>query len=220
MERIAVVVELAENIKEKKRTPYLILFSPAPFDALFEYYSTQSISGAYVPLWIIVIGGVGIDCGLAVLGYKVIKTVGEDIVKLTYSRYHFLQKFTNKKKKKILKTRQKKKERMEQRKEKGSSGRTKTETDFDVHFFCRGFAAQLGAATTVTLATIVGLPISTTPVLVGAIAGTGVIRGNDRKDKGIHKVILGKILVSWILTFVVGYCLCIVIFYLLRFAFV
>jgi len=126
------------------------------------------VSTAYVPLWIVVVGGVGIDCGLAVLGYKVIKTVGEDIVKLTYTR---------------------------------------------------GFAAQLGAATTVTLATIIGLPISTTSVLVGAIAGTGVIRG-DRKDKGIHKWVLGKIIVSWILTFVVGYCLCIVIFFLLRFAFV
>ncbi|MGM0440491.1 MAG: inorganic phosphate transporter, partial [Chlamydiota bacterium] len=41
----------------------------------------------------------------------------------------------------------------------------------------RGFAAELGAATTIVLASKMGLPISTTHTLVGAIFGVGLARG-------------------------------------------
>ena len=41
----------------------------------------------------------------------------------------------------------------------------------------RGFAAELGAASTVVLASGTGLPISTTHTLVGAVLGVGFARG-------------------------------------------
>src|SRR5690606_1432579 len=41
----------------------------------------------------------------------------------------------------------------------------------------RGFAAELAAATTVVIASGTGLPISTTPTLVGAVLGVGMARG-------------------------------------------
>ena len=41
----------------------------------------------------------------------------------------------------------------------------------------RGFSAEFGAATTILLASKLGLPISTTHALVGAVFGVGMARG-------------------------------------------
>ncbi len=41
----------------------------------------------------------------------------------------------------------------------------------------RGFAAEFGAATTIVLASSLGMPISTTHTLVGAVLGVGFARG-------------------------------------------
>ena len=41
---------------------------------------------ANLPIWILLVGGVGIILGLATLGYQVMKTVGEDITALTPTR--------------------------------------------------------------------------------------------------------------------------------------
>src|SRR5690554_4567271 len=46
----------------------------------------------------------------------------------------------------------------------------------------RGFAAELGAATTVVLASAIGLPVSTTHTLVGAVLGVGMARGISALD--------------------------------------
>jgi len=77
----------------------------------------------------------------------------------------------------------------------------------------RGFAAELGAATTVVLASGTGLPISTTHTLVGAVLGVGVARGISAINLGI----VGRIFVSWVVTIPAGAALTIVIFYVLRF---
>lgn len=45
--------------------------------------------------------------------------------------------------------------------------------------FSRGYAAQLGTAATVLLASYLALPISTTTTLIGAITGVGLIKPVD-----------------------------------------
>ncbi|TFH67886.1 inorganic phosphate transporter [Gammaproteobacteria bacterium LSUCC0057] len=76
----------------------------------------------------------------------------------------------------------------------------------------RGFAAELGAAATVVLASGTGLPISTTHTLVGAVLGVGLARGIAALDLRV----IGSILTSWVVTLPAGAGLAIVFFYLLR----
>ena len=58
-----------------------------PFASVITIYQTGSIEGdAEVPLWILVIGGLGIVTGLACLGYKVMAAIGVNIIKVTPSR--------------------------------------------------------------------------------------------------------------------------------------
>ena len=56
----------------------------APLVVISAIYATQSIpeAGAVVPLWIMILGGVGIVAGLAIAGKKVMATVGENIIPL------------------------------------------------------------------------------------------------------------------------------------------
>jgi PiT family inorganic phosphate transporter len=60
----------------------------------------------------------------------------------------------------------------------------------------RGFAAQFGAATTVLIASKLGLPISTTHTLVGAVIGVGLARGLAHLDFRV----LRDIMASWFIT--------------------
>jgi len=114
-----------------------------------------------MPWWILLVGGIGIISGLAMLGYKVIETIGRNITELTPSR---------------------------------------------------GFAAELAAATTVVLASGTGLPISTTHTLVGAVLGVGIARGLSAIDLSV----VGRIIVSWIVTLPVGAGLSILFFFTLK----
>ena len=118
-------------------------------------------SKSLMPWWILLLGGAGIVAGLAMLGYKVIETVGRNITELTPSR---------------------------------------------------GFAAELAAATTVVLASGIGLPISTTHTLVGAVLGVGLARGLSAVDLGV----VGRIIISWVVTLPVGAGLSIIFFFTLK----
>ncbi|CUS51430.1 Probable low-affinity inorganic phosphate transporter [hydrothermal vent metagenome] len=60
----------------------------------------------------------------------------------------------------------------------------------------RGFAAQLAAATTIVVASRMGIPISTTHTLVGAVLGVGLARGISALDLRV----VGKIIASWVAT--------------------
>lgn len=75
-----------------------------------------------------------------------------------------------------------------------------------------GFAAELGAAATVVMATLMGLPVSTTHTLVGAVIGVGLANSAEKVDFRV----LGTIAISWIVTIPIGAALSIVIFFLLR----
>ncbi len=119
------------------------------------------IDAGTVPVWLLLLGGVGIVIGLATWGWRVIETVGKKITQLTPSR---------------------------------------------------GFAASFGAATTVILATKLGLPVSTTHVIVGAILGVGLARGIG----AINLITIRDIFISWVVTLPAGAVLAVLFFYALR----
>ena len=121
----------------------------------------QIAAQSTMPWWILLLGGIGIVSGLAMLGYRVIETVGKNITELTPSR---------------------------------------------------GFAAELAAATTVVLASGTGLPISTTHTLVGAVLGVGLARGLSAVNAGV----LGRILISWLVTLPVGAGLSVIFFFVFK----
>ncbi len=100
----------------------------APLAAIVYIRRTGSfpLNDFSVPLWILVLGGVGIVVGLAIWGKNVIATVGEGIIQLQPSG---------------------------------------------------GFCAELATAATVLLASRLGLPVSTSHALVGAVVGVGLVKG-------------------------------------------
>ena len=60
----------------------------------------------------------------------------------------------------------------------------------------RGFCAEFAAATTILICSRLGLPVSTTHVLVGAVVGVGLMRGMGTLDLRILK----NIGLSWVVT--------------------
>jgi PiT family inorganic phosphate transporter len=121
----------------------------------------EVVQKSALPLWVLVVGAIGIVAGLATYGFRVMAVVGERITELTPSR---------------------------------------------------GFAATLGAATTVVVASGTGLPISTTHTLVGAVLGVGIARG----IAAINLRVVRNILVSWVVTLPAGAILSIVFFFALK----
>ena len=59
-----------------------------------------------------------------------------------------------------------------------------------------GFSAQFGAATTVLVFSQLGLPISTTHTIVGAVIGVGMARGIG----ALNLRVIGNVISSWLLT--------------------
>jgi PiT family inorganic phosphate transporter len=76
----------------------------------------------------------------------------------------------------------------------------------------RGFAAEMSAAATVVIASGLGLPISTTHTLVGAVLGVGLARGIG----ALNLRVIGGIFASWIITLPAGAALSILFFYFLK----
>jgi len=76
----------------------------------------------------------------------------------------------------------------------------------------RGFSVDFGAATTVLIASKLGLPISTSHTVVGAVIGVGLARGLDAVDLGVVR----KIIVTWLVTVPAAAGLSAIIFLILR----
>lgn len=114
-----------------------------------------------LPIWILIVGGIGIVAGLALYGRRVMATIGNRITELTPSR---------------------------------------------------GFAAELAAASTVVIASGIGLPISTTHTLVGAVLGVGMARG----IAALNLNVLKNIAVSWVVTLPAGAILSMMFFYMFK----
>ncbi len=76
----------------------------------------------------------------------------------------------------------------------------------------RGFCAEFGAATTILVASKLGLPISTTHCLVGAVLGVGLARGLSALNLGMLK----EIVLSWVVTIPASAGMSILCFYILK----
>lgn len=117
-----------------------------PVAAIIPLASTGNMGPvAEIPIYLLIIGGFGMAFGCITWGYKVMKTMGDRITKLTNTR---------------------------------------------------GFSVDFGGATTVLLASKLGLPISTSHTAVGAIIGVGLAKGLDAIDLRVIR----KIIISWLLT--------------------
>jgi PiT family inorganic phosphate transporter len=134
-----------------------------PLAAIYRVVETggELAKKAPLPIWILILGGVGILIGLATLGYKVMETIGTKITELTPTR---------------------------------------------------GYCATLAAATTVVVASKLGLPISTTQVAVGAVMGVGIARGVGALDLRV----IGGIMLSWLITLPVGMVLAALFFFMFK----
>ena len=119
----------------------------APLAAIVYINSTGAvpINGITIPIWILLLGGVGIVAGLAIWGKKVIATIGESIISLQPSS---------------------------------------------------GFCAELATATTILLASRLGLPVSTSHALVGGVVGIGLVQNL----KSIQFQTLQGIAAAWLIT--------------------
>jgi phosphate/sulfate permease len=82
----------------------------------------------------------------------------------------------------------------------------------------RGFCAEFAAAITILLASVlpIGLPISTTHTLVGAVLGVGLARGiNALNLKTMRDIVAG-----WAITIPAGAILCMIFYFLLKLLFI
>jgi len=73
----------------------------------------------------------------------------------------------------------------------------------------RGFSAEFGAALTVLIASRIGMPISTTHTLVGAVIGVGLARGLGSLDMSTTR----DIIISWCITVPAGAIISVAFFY-------
>ena len=76
----------------------------------------------------------------------------------------------------------------------------------------RGFSAEFAAATTIVLASKLGLPISTTHTLVGGVLGVGLARGIS----ALNLRVVTNIVISWIITIPAGAAGAITFYYILK----
>ena len=76
----------------------------------------------------------------------------------------------------------------------------------------RGFAAELAAATTIVIASRMGIPVSTTHTLVGAVLGVGLARGIGAVDLRV----VATIVASWVATLPLAAGLAIFFYYFFK----
>jgi PiT family inorganic phosphate transporter len=75
-----------------------------------------------------------------------------------------------------------------------------------------GFCAETGAALSILFATGLGLPVSSTHAIAGAIAGVGSIQ----RVRAVRWYIAGEIVIAWILTIPAAALVSAIVFALIR----
>lgn len=134
-----------------------------PLAVIYFLFKTGTVGATVpVPVFLLLFGGVGIACGIAMGGARVIKTVGERITTLSNTR---------------------------------------------------GFAVDFSAATTVLVASKMGLPVSTTHAAIGGVMGVGLAGGIE----AVNFRIIFQIMLYWLLTLPVAALTCMAIFKILAF---
>eukprot|EP00736_Rhodelphis_marinus_P012086 Rmarinus@m.11335 len=126
--------------------------SVGPFSKIIEIYDEGQIDtddDTEVPFYVLVAGAASFCIGIVTLGYKTIKTVSENITRLT------------------------------------------------PHL---AFCSQLATAISVLASSAVGLPVSTSHCLVGAVIGTGLGQRACGKPVDLNLVVLKRIVLTWIIT--------------------
>ena len=99
-----------------------------------------------IPLWLMILCSVVMALGTSMGGYKIIKSVGMDMVKLkTY----------------------------------------------------QGFAADTGAALCLLIASLTGIPVSTTHTKTSSIMGVGF----SKRASAVNWKVVGEMVMTWVLTF-------------------
>jgi PiT family inorganic phosphate transporter len=136
-----------------------------PLAVIYFLVKTGSVGAKVpVPVFLLFFGGIGIACGIAMAGHRVMETMGEKITTLSNTR---------------------------------------------------GFSVEFAAATTVLVASKMGLPVSTTHAAVGGVLGVGLARGMEAVNFGI----VFKIMVYWVLTVPVAALTSMIIFKILQLIF-
>jgi len=134
-----------------------------PLAVIYFLVKTGSVGAMVpVPVFLLLFGGIGIACGIAMAGHRVMETMGKKITTLSNTR---------------------------------------------------GFCVEFATATTVLVASKMGLPVSTTHAAVGGVLGVGLARGVEAVNFGI----IYKIMLYWILTVPAAAVTSMVIFKILQF---
>lgn len=76
----------------------------------------------------------------------------------------------------------------------------------------RGFAAEFGAATVVLLSAKLGLPLSTSHVIVGAVVGIGLMRG----FQAVNMKLVREVLIGWVITVPISALIAIALYWLMK----
>jgi PiT family inorganic phosphate transporter len=136
-----------------------------PLAVIYFLVKTGGVGGKVpVPVFLLFFGGIGIACGIAMAGHRVMETMGEKITTLSNTR---------------------------------------------------GFSVEFATATTVLVASKMGLPVSTTHAAVGGVLGVGLARGIE----AVNFSIVFKIMVYWVLTVPAAALTSMIIFKILQFIF-
>lgn len=143
--------------------------SISPVVAIFFVLATGKVPIAgvvlpVIPLWILILGGVGMAVGIALLGHKVMATLGKKITLMNNSK---------------------------------------------------GFSVDFATATTVVLATILAMPVSSTHAATGAVIGVALDKGRH----GLNFGILIKIFSAWVVTVPAAAVLTVLLYWLLDIVF-